>query len=496
MRAAAPRPSLTRWLLAGALLPLLAACGTPVGPDYHLPADAVVRQPGAPASFDHAAAALPSVASAAPLPPHWWRLYHDASLDALVERALHHNTDLRQAVANLERVQAIAAGVEASDGLHASVNAAPVYGHVSGLSLLQPGYEPPSGGLASAGADLSYEVDLFGQLKRAIEAAEAGSDAAQAAVELARVNVAGETTRAYAEACAAGLRLRTTQHSIALQREALDVAQRLQQAGRVGVLDVGRAQAQLRQLEAAVPSAQAQRRAALLQLQTLAGAIPDDPHDALPAAVTGCDQPPVLAQALPVGDGATMLRRRPDLRQAERELAAATARIGVATGDLYPKVKLGLAASSAGPLSDFGARDTIAWNVGPLISWTVPNTGAVQARIAQANAETRAALARFDGKVLAALRESETALDGYGRGLERRDALVAAREATAKVAQQSRLLYRSGRTGYLETLDAERSLAAADAAVADMQAQLAEAQIRVFMALGGGWEEEATQGMR
>jgi NodT family efflux transporter outer membrane factor (OMF) lipoprotein len=484
-----------RWPLAGALLALLVACGSPVGPDYHLPAEAVLRQPGAPASFDRAAAALPSAAAVAPLPPRWWRLYQDAALDALVERALQRNTDLRQALANLERVQAIAAGVESSDGVHIGVNAAPVYGHVAGLSLLQPGYEPPSGGLASAGVDLSYELDLFGQLKRALEAARAGTDAAQAALELARVNVAGETTRAYAQACAAGLRLRTTEHSITLQRQALEAAQRLQQAGRVGMLDVGRAEAQLRQLQAVLPSVQAQRHAALLQLQTLAGAIPEDPQQSLPAAVTDCEQPPVLARPLPVGDGAAMLRRRPDLRQAERELAAATARIGVATADLYPKVTLGLSASSQGPLSDFGARDTIAFNVGPLISWTVPNTGAVQSRIAQADAEARAALARFDGKVLAALRESETALDAYARGLERRRALVATRETTATVAEQARQLYRSGKTGYLEALDAERSLAAADAALAEMQAQLAEDQIRVFMALGGGWEEDAPSPM-
>ena len=496
MRALLPRASKARWLLAGVFSALLAACGSPVGPDYQLPPDAVVRQPGAPAAFDRAAASASSVASAGPLPPHWWRLYRDRELDALVERALQYNTDLRQAAANLERVQAIAAGVEAADGVDVGLNAAPVYGHVSGLSLLQPGYEPPSRGLAGAGVNLSYELDLFGQLKRASEAADAGSEAEQAALDLARVNVAGETTRAYAEACAAGLRLRTTQQSIALQQEALDVAQRLQRAGRVGMLDVGRAQAQLRQLQAAVPSVQAQRHAALLQLQTLAGAIPNDPHQALPATVTNCEQPPLLTQRLPVGDGAAMLRRRPDLRQAERELAAATARIGVATADLYPRVKFGLSASSAGPSSDFGARDAIAWNVGPLISWTLPNTGAVQSRIAQAGAETRAALARFDGKVLSALRESEVALDAYGRGLERRDALAAARDATATVAQQARLLYRSGKTGYLEALDAERSLASADAALADMQAQLAQDQVRVFMALGGGWEDQPASAAR
>lgn len=469
---------------------LLAGCGTPVGPDYKIPAEAAVRKPGAAASFDLAVADSQQ-AQAAPLPPQWWRLYQDPALDALVRQALQHNTDLRQAEANLQRVQALQQGVHASEGVHASVSAAPVYGHVSGLSVLQKGYEPPADWLASAGLELSYELDLFGQMQRAIEAAEAGTGSAQAALDLARVNVAGGTARAYAQACAAGLRLRTAQHSIELQQEALDVAGRLQQAGRVGIVDVERARAQLQQLHAVVPSVQAQRHAALLQLQALVGVIPGDPAHPLPAAVADCAQPPVLAQALPVGDGAALLRRRPDLRQAERELAAATARIGVATGDLYPKIRLGLSTTSAGPLADFGSRDTLAWNVGPLISWTIPNTGAVQARIAEAEASTRGALARFDGTVLTALRESETALDAYARELQRRAALAAARDAAATVADQARRLYRAGKTGYLESLDAERSLAASDAALADTQAQLADDQIRVFMALGGGWETEA-----
>lgn len=479
-------------LVAGAVLVLLAGCAsTPVGPDYRVPRAALAKQPAASSAFDHAAAQAGTLADAAPLPPHWWRLYRDPALDALVTQALAHNTDLRQAVANLERVQALGTETEASGGLHVGLHAAPVYGHVSGLSLLQPGYEPPAGGLVSAGVQLSYELDLFGQLQRALEAARAGTGAAQAAVDLARVTVAGGTARAYAQACSAGLRLQTTQHSIDLQQEALGVAQKLQQAGRVGTLDVTRAQAQLQQLQAGVPTLQAQRQAALLQLQALTGAIPGDPRHPLPAAIANCTQPPVLARTIPVGDGAALLKRRPDIRQAERELAAATARIGVVTADLYPKVKLGLSTTSEGPLADFGARDATAWSAGPLISWTLPNTGAVQARIAQAQAGARGALAHFDGTVLTALRETQGALDAYARELDRRRALTGARAAAATVAEQARRLYRAGKTGYLETLDAERSLASADAALAGTQAQLAEDQVRLFMALGGGWEADA-----
>ncbi|MDB5954710.1 TolC family protein [Ramlibacter sp.] len=481
----------SRPLAAGTLAALLAACSTsPVGPDYHVPEQALVRQPAAAASFDSSAAAEHQVADAAPLPAHWWRLYQDPALDALVQQALQHNTDLRQAAANLERVQAMAVEAGAAQSVHVGMDAAPVYGHVSGLSLLQPGYQPPTRGMDSVGVTLSYQLDLFGQIRRGIEAAEAGTGSAQAALDLARVNVAGGTARAYALACSAGLRLRTAQHSIALQQQALDVSQRLQQAGRVDVLDVGRAQSQLHQLRATVPALQAQRQGALLQLQTLTGTIPGT---ALPPAVANCERAPVLAQAIPVGDGAALLRRRPDVREAERELAAATARIGVVTADLYPKIALGLSASSASPMSDFGARDSIGWSAGPLISWTLPNTGAVQARIGQAQAGARGALAHFDGTVLAALRETETALDAYARELDRRAALTAAREAAGRVAEQARRLYRAGKTGSLETLDAERSLAAAEAALAETQAQLADDQIRLFMALGGGWEAPGEQ---
>jgi outer membrane protein TolC len=198
---------------------------------------------------------------------------------------------------------------------------------------------------------------------------------------------------------------------------------------------------------------------------------------------------PRLASTVPVGDGAALLRRRPDIRQAERGLAGATARIGVATADLYPSISLGLSSGSTGVLSQFGAGNAFRWSLGPLISWSIPVNGAARSRIAEARASTDAALARFDGTVLNALRETETALTIYARELDRNAALKAARDQSALAAQQAGELYRYGRTDFLTTLDAQRSLASAESALTASDAQLAADQVTLFLALGGGWEQ-------
>ena len=488
-RLAAPLASL-------ALAAALAACSTtPVGPDYQLPAAAFVNKPGAAAPFAEASAsaaaataggadgtALPFAAT--PLPPHWWRLYRDTRLDGLIEQALAHNTDLRQALANLEKVQTGEPEAAGAGKPKISVEGGPAFGHESGLSYLAENYVPPSSWEFGGSAKLSYELDLFGRIRRGIEAARDNTEAAQAALDLVRVNVAAGTARAYAEVCSSGLRIASAQHSTELQQEALDISLRLEQAGRVGITDAARARGQLQLLKAAIPPLQARRQAALYRLATLTGALPQD----FPRDVAACATPPQVAGTIPVGDGAALLRRRPDIRQAERQLAAATAGIGIATADLYPRVTLGLSAGSVGLGNDFLGKDTFSYSVGPLISWTVPNTGVVRARIAQARAGTDAALAKFDGSVLTALRETETALNAYARELDRHAALQAARDDTATVADQARRLYRSGRTGYLDALDAERGLASSEATLAASAAELADDQVSLFLALGGGWE--------
>ncbi|CAK8743536.1 hypothetical protein SODG_006672 [Sodalis praecaptivus] len=167
-----------------------------------------------------------------------------------------------------------------------------------------------------------------------------------------KINVAANTARAYADLCATGLRLMTTRHSIELQQQSVDLTRRLLQAGRTGELDIVRARAQLQQLNATLPPLEARRPNSLYQLATLTGNLPQD----FPRQVADCTTPPRLTQVIPVGDGAALLRRRPDIRQNERRLAAATARIGVAMADLYPKITLGLDGSSAGLLSGIGKR--------------------------------------------------------------------------------------------------------------------------------------------
>ncbi len=473
-----------------ALAASLGACAIhPVGPDYQVPDAAAINRPGAAAPFARAPASAASPGSDtpfadAPLPPHWWRLYQDPKLDALIEQALARNTDLRVALATLEKAEAADRAVEGQGKPTVSADFAPGFGHASGVTYLAPNFVPPSGWQYEAGASLSYQVDLFGRLQRAIEASKADTQAAQAALDLVRVNVAAGTARAYADACATGLRIASAEHSTQLQQEALDISIRLQEAGRVGITDAARARSQLQVLKAAIPPLQARRQAALYRLATLTGELPQD----FDRDVAACATPPHVQGTLPVGDGAALLKRRPDVRQAERQLAAATATIGVATADLYPRVSLGLQVGSASLGNDFLGKDSFAYNVGPLISWTIPNTGVVRAHIAQANAGADAALARFDGTVLTALRETQTALEVYARELDRHAALQAARDESATVADQARRLYRSGRTGYLDALDAERGLASSEATLAASDAELADDQVTLFLALGGGWE--------
>jgi NodT family efflux transporter outer membrane factor (OMF) lipoprotein len=466
---------------AAATAATLAACTT-VGPDYHVPEKAVVNRPDASAPF--AGAQDSAVFLAQAVPGDWWQLYDDSALNAQVAKALDANTDLRVASANLEHADAILREAQAQTQPSATLNASPTYGHISGIQELAPNYRPPNSWSYSGSAGISYQVDLVGQIRRAIEAAGADRDAAQAAYDATRAAVAAQTTRAYTTACSAGMELASAQHSVDVQNESLQATERLQRLGRGTTLDVTRSRSQLEQLRANLPPLQAQRRTALFQLATLTGDTPAQ----FPPELASCSTVPTLRQPIPVGDGAALLRRRADIRQAERSLAAATARIGVATADLYPKITLGISGASAGPAKLFGDASTTSWSVGPLISWTIPNTGAVQARIAEAEANTRAAYAHFDATVLNALRETESALENYARELDRDASLRAARDQSAEAARQASTLYSYGKTDYLTVLDAERTLASNESSLAASQAQLASDQITLFLALGGGWQ--------
>jgi NodT family efflux transporter outer membrane factor (OMF) lipoprotein len=466
-------------LTLSALAAALTACTT-VGPDYHVPEQAVIQRPAANAPFIGAAQ---TPYKSDPLPADWWRLYQDPVLDRLVAKAFSANADLRVAAANLARAHAVLEEVEEKTRPEVEMAAAPQYGRIAGAALGIP-EQLPRTGLFETDVRIGYQVDMWGRIRRAIEAAEADREGALAASDLAHVMVAADTTRAYADACSAGYQLQVAQQSVDLQQQFVKLTGQRVQRGRGIAIDNSRASAQLELLRANLPPLEARRRTALYRLAVLTGDVPSQ----FPRDVAQCATPPRVMAAVPVGDGAALLRRRPDVRQAERTLAGATARIGVATAELYPNIRLGASFGAIGMMSQFGDADTWKFSLGPLISWNLPATSSARVHIAQAEASTAGALARFDAVVLGALRETESALTVYARELDRNAALRASREQSALAARQVAKLYRFGRTDFLAKLDADRMLANAESVLAASTAQLASDQVQLFLALGGGWE--------
>lgn len=470
---------IARWVALGACLIGPTACKM-VGPDYRgPPSSSVVNSTTANRAFLGASGA----AFSQELPPNaWWHLYDSPPLDDLVQEALKANTDLRQARANLERSAALLRQARAQRQPSVEVNFDPSFQQLSPESYLHSGAVSAMG-LYDTGIAVSYELDLFGRLSRAVEAASADEAAVKAAYDLVQINVAAEVARGYADVCSAGEQLAVTRHSLQLQLQRTGVTRRLVDAGRAPKLDFTRTSGVAAQIKANIPTLEARRTNALYRLAALTGRPPSE----YPRSVEPCAKAPRLSQPIPVGDGAGLLRRRPDVREAERVLAAATARIGVATADLYPRVTLGLSAGSTGALADFLTTPTNRYGLGMGIHWQA-NQSMARARIDAASAASRFALAQFDGIVVAALRDTESALTNYARGLQRDEDLAAAQARASEAEQEAEQLYRGGKVDFISLLDAQRSLDFADDALAASHAELSADQIGMFLALGGGWE--------
>lgn len=454
----------------------VAGCAA-VGPDYSLPARALVNAPAAQADFVSAAGGTSNVA----LPDKWWRLYEDPELDRLIARTLAANTQLREAEANLQYSDALLAQA-GSQRFSGSLDAATAWNHPSEEAVLKrvgvTPYENYNGGVS-----VSYDLDLFGAIRRGEEAARANDEAAAAARDLVRINVVAQTARAYADDCNAGHQVALMRQRIAVEQQDASFTQLLATHGRSSPVEVARQQDAVANVEAQLPSLRAAQRNALFRLATLAG----EPPARFDRTLQECKAPLHLAQLLPVGNGQAMLQRRPDVRAAERRLAAATARIGVATAALYPDIKFGVSVGSTGKAVDALTGYTNRFAIGPQISWNL-NRNAVRARIEQADAHSRASLAAFDGTVLNALREVETSLNNYDADLERQGRLQAARDSAEQRAMQMRELRKGGRIDALSELAAERDRWSAELAVAAGEATLNRDQITVFLALGGGWQ--------
>jgi NodT family efflux transporter outer membrane factor (OMF) lipoprotein len=463
--------------LSGLLTALaLTGCAT-AGPDYHPPETSAATAPAATGAFRSAVG--PGLDGTEPLPEHWWRLYDDPHLDGLVEQALIANTDLRVAAANVTRAEAVLREAQAGRTIATGIDGGASLARPSGTTGSLPGTVAYDLGLSA-----SYPLDLNGRIRRAIEASQADVEATRAARDYVRVSVAATTARAYAQVCSANYLLAVNRRVIALQRDTLDATRRLFRGGRGTAFDVSRAQFAVQSSEATLPAFEGQRQTALYLLATMLGRPPAD----YPQDVESCTTLPALGAPLPTGDGAALIRRRPDIRQAERAIAADTARLGVATADLYPQVSIGGSVGLSGPVRSLGNGASFGISLGPLLSWSFPNRPVVRARIAQASAQVQADLANFDGTVIEALRQAEASLETYRRDAERADALDQASASAALSAQQAGKLFRFGRGDFLSLLDAQRSYASAQAASASARTQLLDDQISIFLGLGGGWE--------
>ncbi|MBZ6379581.1 transporter [Pacificimonas flava] len=462
-------------------MPLLAtACA--VGPEYHAPATATAdwSEP-----FVTTAAKIDPTAD---LPDDWWRLYRDPVLDDLVARALAANADLRVAAANLQRAEAVLSEARAGRLPSTTVTGGVSYGDVTQIGGGEQGGVTSLGGTqwsANAGFGVDWEADIFGRIGRTVEAARADAQAVEAARDSVRVLVAAETTRAYFNACSYAFALDLARRSYAASADSLELIETLERAGSVGMLDVERAGAAAAAARADIPSLAGERQAALFELAALLGTTPDD----VPEAARQCEIPPTPIADLPVGDGAALLRRRPDLREAERRLAADTARIGVAMSDLYPTVSFtGLGSFFRSDAVRGG--DSFSFSLGPLVSWNFPNASVARARVRQAEARQEASLAVFDGTILTALKEVEQALARVAAAQKRLESLEEAATRAERAYEFAELRYRAGSAAYLDVLVAQADLLDTRALYANQLRTLASTRVDLFKALGGGWHVE------
>lgn len=464
-------------------LSVLAGCAA-VGPDY--------AGPGASAADE--LQAFPSAGpdrSARPPRQAWWETLRDPVLAALIERALVANEDLALAVANVEAARAVLG--ETSTQRRPRVDVAadlrerrePEAAGAKG----DPHAAQPTLAATSAALGLAWEIDLFGRVRRSIEAAQGELDSLEAVRDDVRVVVVAEVARAYIDLRGAQARRGVAERNVGVQRDTLDLVLVLSREGAATELDVARARTQLLTSQATIPSFNADVSAASNRLATLTAHGLDEvkrelePHAPLPA----------LPRDLDLIAPAELLRRRPDIVAAERALAAATARIGVATADLFPTVTLlGTAGISAAPLSEVTASGAPLFSLGPALTWNIFDREAIYARIAQADSAAAGALARYRASVRTALEEADSALAAYQHETARHVELAAAVAASRIASELARLRYREGVEDFLAVLDAERNVLQLEDQLALSQIALAQYLVDIERAFGGGWLAQAS----
>jgi NodT family efflux transporter outer membrane factor (OMF) lipoprotein len=420
-----------------------------------------------------------SVASIAPVPDGWWRLYEDEALDGLVRAALAANADLRVAEANLRSARAALRLARA--------NRLPQTTLESALAVDDPSSQPSASGNVpttdyDAAVTASWDPDLFARLRSAAAAARADLDVQAALVDGVRVAVVADTVLAYVDLCGSTRAIAIAGEVAAAQDRSVGLVRDQLRSGDTSPLELAQAATIAASTRAAIAPFEAQRANALYRLGALQGRPPAEAR----GFSFACAAAPRLRGAVPVGDGTSLLLRRPDVREAERRLAGAAARVGVARADLYPRVSLsGALGLLAGGLKGVAS---------PLVTWALPNQAPARARLEQARGAEGAALAGWDVTVLRALREVETALAAYDAELRRNRALdLAVAEAKAYAWRAEARVRLGDAPGFLQT-DAQRALAGSMLQKVQSDLAVAQAEVALFRSLGGGWRTGASGG--
>jgi multidrug efflux system outer membrane protein len=471
-----------RTLQLASLALALAACS--VGPGYvrpDMPVPAAYGQAPAPAADAPARAATDSA---------FWRSFEDPQLSALVEQALAANHDLRIALAHYDRANALlrSAGFDRFP----SITAGGAGSEVRASADQAPGVARGDRDRRdySAGANAAWELDLFGRIRRNVEAQRAEAAASAADLAAAQVAIVGEVARTYVQLRGLQQRLRVANENADNQRETLRLVAARLETGRGTEFDSARARAQLEATLARIPALEAQVAVDMHRLAVLVGRTPD----ALVAQLQPQKPLPNLPAALDPGTPGELLRRRPDIAAAEQRLHAATARIGVATADLFPRFTLGgLIGSQALDSGALFQRDSETRLVALGIDWSFLDTGRVRARIAAAGADADAALARYEQAVLLALEDTEDALVRYARARVEDEHLARAAADSAQAARLARVRFDAGAADLFEVLDAERTQLQAQDAFADGRSRSASSAVSLYVALAGGWPQSLPQ---
>ena len=462
---------------------LLSACGT-VGKDFVAPQG--IDTP----AYRHAAAEPQD--QAARLPSAWWTVFGDKELDQLEQRALRDNPNVRAAAQRLVQAQAQLGVTRASQLPTVGVSAGVANTRTSAESPMGAtfGHQSIKGNEFTVGANFSYELDLWGRVRRAVEAADAQALAAQDDRDGVMLMLSSQVATTYWQLRGLDADIAILNDALATRRESQQLIEARFNAGLSNELDVSRTRIERANAEADIQEAQRQRNTLEHALAVLVGASPSQPV-VTPAAGTALPQPP----AIPVGLPASLLGQRPDLAASVATLKAFNAQVGVAEGAYYPSLSLtgnfGYASETLSNLAKGSARQ---FSFGPLaLSLPVFEGGRIEANVKLAKARYDEAVANHEGRLLTALREVEDALSDVQQRQKQGDVQVQAQQAAARAVQVAQARFDRGVSTYLDVTDAQRSALAADRAAAQIRTQRLLAAVSVARALGGGWQQSAPE---